>query len=127
MNILKKATSSCDKSHITKWTVHDDSLIFGTVDGGAPTWRLCWGDRGGDREDRLGMLVMEGVPGIVRLDALCVPALNDRGPGALKSPPSRPVFAGSDPVSFIPAPSQDSNTISHMRLHTHFLTCLERC
>lgn len=76
--------------------------------GGSSTWRPCWGDRGGDREDRLGMLVMDGVPGMVRLGALCDPALTDSGPGALKkpTPPSRHVLIGSEPVSFMPAASQ---------------------
>lgn len=81
------------------------SMPCKNLEMGPLTWRPCWGDRGGDREEREGMLVMEGVPGMVRLDALCVPALTDSGPGALKkpAPPSGHVFIDSEPVSFMPA------------------------
>lgn len=35
------------------------------------TWLCgCWGDRGGERLERLGMLLMEGMAGMVRLGGL---------------------------------------------------------
>ena len=44
---------------------------------------------------------MDGVPGMIRLDWLCVPARTDSGPGALNT--SAPPDIGSEPVSFRPA------------------------
>lgn len=78
---------------------------------GLLTWP-CWGESGGDSEEREGMLEMEGVPGMVRLGRLCVPACTATGPGALKKPcPSRPMLTGSDAVSFIPAPHPPHNVL----------------
>lgn len=61
----------------------------------------CWGERGGDRLERLGMLLMEGVAGMVRLGTSCARMGNP--PGNMKEPlgrSDRPIDMGSELDSF---------------------------